>query len=171
MQDVSKFARYLEGFADVLLDKRDPAAAATTYCSSLRARGVVSRYFDRVRTPAETLAALRPRLAEFGVTRLARLTGLDEIGVPVWAAIRPNALTLAVSQGKGVADDAAAASAMMEAIEVATAERRDLPRLTLIAAGDGGSRATHGAADRTAAGRRFAAGRRRADRLDRRPRR
>ena len=51
--------------------------------------------------------------------------------MPVWAAIRPNALTLAVSQGKGVDDDAAAASAMMEAIEVATAERRDLPRLAL----------------------------------------
>ena len=74
---------------------------------------------------------MRPRLAEFGITRLARLTGLDEVGIPVWAAIRPNAATLAVSQGKGVDDDAAAASAMMEAIEVATAERRDLPHLTL----------------------------------------
>jgi ribosomal protein S12 methylthiotransferase accessory factor len=99
--------------------------------ASLPARGVVSRYFDRVRAPAETLAAMRPRLVEFGITRLARLTGLDELGVPVWAAVRPNALTLAVSQGKGVDDDAAAASAMMEAVEVATAERPDLPRLTL----------------------------------------
>jgi ribosomal protein S12 methylthiotransferase accessory factor len=99
--------------------------------ASLRARGVVSRYFDRVLTPTATLAAMRPRLADFGITRLARLTGLDEVGIPVWAAIRPNALTLAVSQGKGVDDDAAAASAMMEAIEVATAERRDLPHLTL----------------------------------------
>jgi YcaO-like protein with predicted kinase domain len=99
--------------------------------ASLQAHGVVSRYFDRVRSPAETVAAMRPRLLEFGVTRLARLTGLDHIGIPVWSAIRPNALTLAVSQGKGVDDDAAAASAMMEAIEVGTAERRDLPRLTL----------------------------------------
>jgi YcaO-like protein with predicted kinase domain len=99
--------------------------------ASLQARGVVSRYFDRVLAPAETLAAMRPRLANFGVTRLARLTGLDEVGIPVWAAIRPNAATLAVSQGKGVDDDAAAASAMMEAIEVATAERRDLPHLRL----------------------------------------
>ena len=99
--------------------------------ASLQARGVVSRYFDRVRTPAQTLAALRPTAREFGITRLARLTGLDEVGIPVWAAIRPNAATLAVSQGKGVDDDAAAASAMMEAIEVAAAERGDLPRLTL----------------------------------------
>ena len=99
--------------------------------ASLPARGVVSRYFDRVVTPAETLAAMRPRLLDFGITRLARLTGLDEVGIPVWAAIRPNAATLAVSQGKGVDDAAAAASAMMEAVEVATAERRDLPRLAL----------------------------------------
>ena len=99
--------------------------------ASLQAGGVVSRYFDRVLTPVETLAAMRPRLLDFGITRLARLTGLDEIGIPVWAAIRPNAATLAVSQGKGVDDAAAAASAMMEAVEVATAERRDLPHLTL----------------------------------------
>jgi YcaO-like protein with predicted kinase domain len=99
--------------------------------ASLRAGGVVSRYFDRVVAPAATLAALRPRLSDFGVTRLARLTGLDEVGIPVWAAIRPNAATLAVSQGKGVDDAAAAASAMMEAIEVATAERRDLPYVSL----------------------------------------
>ena len=99
--------------------------------ASLQARGVVSRHCDRVRKPAETLAALRPRLMDFGVTRLARLTGLDEVGIPVWAAVRPNAATLAVSQGKGVDDAAAAASAMMEAIEVATAERLDPPGLTL----------------------------------------
>jgi len=76
----------------------------------------------------------------------------------VWAAVRPNALTLAVSQGKGVDDDAAAASAMMEAIEVATAERRDLPRLALSPRRwrlrDAARRAV-----RTAAPRRFAAGR------------
>jgi ribosomal protein S12 methylthiotransferase accessory factor len=99
--------------------------------ASLRARGVVSRYFGRVLTPAETLAALRLRLSDFGITRLAWLTGLDEVGIPVWAAIRPNALTLAVSQGKGVDAAAAAASATKEAIEVATAERRDVPRQTL----------------------------------------
>ena len=99
--------------------------------ASLQARGVISRYFDRVVAPADTLAAVRPRLSDFGITRLARLTGLDEVGIPVWAAIRPNAATLAVSQGKGVDDAAAAASAMMEAIEVAAAERRDLPHLTL----------------------------------------
>lgn len=93
------------------------------------ARGFGSPYLDRIRAPSETLALMRPRLWEFGVTRLARLTGLDHIGIPVWSAIRPNSKTLSVSQGKGLDDAAAAASAMMEAIEVATAERADLPRV------------------------------------------
>ena len=89
-----------------------------------------SPYFDRQRPPAETVALMRPRLLEFGITRLARVTGLDHIGISVWSAIRPNSKTLSVSQGKGIDDAAAAASALMEAIEVATAERLDLPRLT-----------------------------------------
>lgn len=70
---------------------------------------------------------MRPRFSEFGITRLARLTGLDHIGIPVWAAIRPNSRTLSGSQGKGLNDEAAQASAVMEAVEVATAERTDLP--------------------------------------------
>ena len=72
---------------------------------------------------------MRPRFGEFGITRLARLTGLDNIGIPVWAAIRPNSRTLSGSQGKGLDDEAAQASAVMEAVEVATAERTDLPHL------------------------------------------
>ena len=96
----------------------------------LGTRGFSSPYFDRVRAPAETVALMRPRMMEFGVTRLARVTGLDRVGIPVWSAIRPNSRRLSVSQGKGVDDAAAAASALMEAIEVATAERLDLPRLT-----------------------------------------
>jgi len=70
------------------------------------------------------------RAAEFGITRLANVTGLDHVGIPVWSAIRPNARTLALSQGKGITDAAAQASAIMEAIEVATAERLDLPSLS-----------------------------------------
>ncbi|MBL8590800.1 MAG: YcaO-like family protein [Methylobacteriaceae bacterium] len=66
----------------------------------------------------------------FGVTRLARVTGLDTVGIPVWSAIRPNAKTLAQSQGKGIDDAAAAASALMESIEVATAERDDHPHIS-----------------------------------------
>jgi ribosomal protein S12 methylthiotransferase accessory factor len=80
------------------------------------------RYSDRICTPAETVAALRPYFGRLGITRVARQTGLDAIGIPCFAAIRPNALSLATSAGKGIDDDAAIASAVMEAAEYAIAE-------------------------------------------------
>ena len=91
-----------------------------------RPGGSKSEYSDRRRNAAETIAAMHGMLHEFGVTRIARVTGLDCVGIPVWTAIRPNAKTVSQSQGKGLNDEAAQASAMMEAIEVATAERADL---------------------------------------------
>ncbi|MHB1109985.1 MAG: YcaO-like family protein [Devosia sp.] len=77
---------------------------------------------DRIRPPAATVRAMRPFLHDLGVTRVARQTGLDRIGIPSFAAIRPNAATLAVNQGKGADDDAAEASAIMEAAEYCVAE-------------------------------------------------
>jgi YcaO-like protein with predicted kinase domain len=76
------------------------------------------------RVPADlTVARLRPHLFALGITRLARQTGLDRLGIPCFSAIRPAALTLSVSQGKGVDDFSAMASALMEAAEFAIAER------------------------------------------------
>ncbi|WP_182086236.1 YcaO-like family protein [Aureimonas sp. ME7] len=83
--------------------------------------------FGRICDPAETVRRVRPHMAALGITRLARQTGLDRIGIPVWAAIRPNSLSLAVNQGKGANDDAAMASALMEAAEYAIAERPNAP--------------------------------------------
>jgi ribosomal protein S12 methylthiotransferase accessory factor len=80
-------------------------------------------YSERVRPAAETVALLRRDFARFGISRLGRITGLDTIGIPVWFATRPAAYTLAVTQGKGLDDAAAQASAVMEAVEIATAER------------------------------------------------
>lgn len=77
---------------------------------------------DRSRSPSETLRLIAPYLARFGITRLARQTGLDELGIPVWAAFRPNSRSIAVNQGKGIGDVWARASAAMEAIEYAVAE-------------------------------------------------
>jgi ribosomal protein S12 methylthiotransferase accessory factor len=68
-------------------------------------------------------------MEEIGITRLANVTGLDSIGIPVVQAIRPNSRSLSVSQGKGVDLDSAKASAMMEAIELWHAERIELPCL------------------------------------------
>ncbi len=78
---------------------------------------------SRWRSPGDIVARMKPRFAEFGITRLADITGLDTIGWPVWAAIRPNAPTLSVSQGKGSTPAAAQASAIMEAVEITAAER------------------------------------------------
>lgn len=77
--------------------------------------------------PAASLAGLQPHLAAMGITRIANVTGLDRIGVPVVMVCRPNARSLAVSQGKGLTLDAAKASGVMEAIELYHAERIELP--------------------------------------------
>lgn len=91
------------------------------------ALGSAQFYSDRVRPPADTVAAMRPHFSRLGITRLARQTGLDTIGIPCFAAVRPNARTLAVNMGKGIEDDAAMASAVMEAAEYAIAEAPTAP--------------------------------------------
>ncbi|MEM7745768.1 MAG: YcaO-like family protein [Pseudomonadota bacterium] len=81
----------------------------------------------RTRPPEETWARIAPLLPVFGITRLANLTGLDRIGIPVFQACRPNARSLSVYQGKGATPQAARVSAAMEAIETHCAEHVDLP--------------------------------------------
>ena len=81
----------------------------------------------RVCPPEETLARIRPLLSSMGITRVADLTHLDDLGLPVVQAIRPNSRNLSVSQGKGVTKALATASALMEAIELWHAEDPDLP--------------------------------------------
>lgn len=72
--------------------------------------------------PAVVRSRLEPLLPLYGIVRVADLTGLDTIGVPVYSAVRPTAATLSVSAGKGLDRDAAWVSAVMESIEVAVAE-------------------------------------------------
>jgi len=43
----------------------------------------------------------RGAAAAAGVTRLAEITGLDLVGIPVFQAIRPAGRSLSVHQGKG----------------------------------------------------------------------
>jgi YcaO-like protein with predicted kinase domain len=76
----------------------------------------------RMRSPAETVETFRAHMPRCGITRLANVTGLDVIGVPVYVAIRPNARSVSVSQGKGISVDAAKASALLECIELWHAE-------------------------------------------------
>src|SRR6185437_4339032 len=46
----------------------------------------------RTQAPAETFRTVKPFLEQAGVTRIADVTGLDNVGVPTTLAIRPNAL-------------------------------------------------------------------------------
>jgi YcaO-like protein with predicted kinase domain len=93
--------------------------------AGLKVARVPKRYVagtHRTRSPRETLAAYAPFMRGLGITRLANITHLDHVGMPVWTGIRPNARTLATSQGKGEDHDSAKASALMEAIEFHHAE-------------------------------------------------
>jgi YcaO-like protein with predicted kinase domain len=81
-----------------------------------------SSYSDRIYPAAETLRRVWPYLSDHGITRLARQTDLDRVGISCWAAFRPNSRNLAGAQGKGLSDAAACISATMEALEGAVAE-------------------------------------------------
>ncbi|MFB8087316.1 YcaO-like family protein [Streptomyces sp. NPDC055992] len=72
----------------------------------------------RARTPEATWQAVSGRLTEYGITRVADLTGLDCVGLPVFTAIRPASRTLSTAQGKGATPLLAKLSAVMEAIEL-----------------------------------------------------
>jgi putative methanogenesis marker protein 1 len=77
--------------------------------------------------PRQTLERIQPHLGKMGITRIANITGLDRIGIPVALACRPNSRSLSVSQGKGATLDAAKASAAMESVELYHAENIRLP--------------------------------------------
>lgn len=79
--------------------------------------------------PAETFARIAAHFPWAGITRIADITGLDTIGIPVCVGVRPNAKSLSVSQGKGMTLMAAKVSAAMESLEAHHAENITLPQL------------------------------------------
>jgi YcaO-like protein with predicted kinase domain len=102
------------------------------------------RETHRLVSPEQTLARVAPLLPRLQITRIANITGLDRVGIPVAIACRPNSRGLATSQGKGLDLAAAKASAVMEAVESYHAERIDRP-LRLASEAELG--ATHSLAD------------------------
>lgn len=76
----------------------------------------------RAMSPEDSWRRLVPFLAPAGITRVADVTLLDDIGIPVWQAIRPNSRNITVSQGKGISHALARISAAMEAFELHCAE-------------------------------------------------
>jgi ribosomal protein S12 methylthiotransferase accessory factor len=95
-----------------------PGAAAAATAAKVYFSGT-----HRVRRPEHTWEIIAPQLPRFGITRIADVTGLDTLGVPVVMSVRPLATTLSVSQGKGQSIELARISAAMEAIELWHAER------------------------------------------------
>ena len=81
----------------------------------------------RLVPPEKTLERVSPYLPVMGITRVANVTGLDTIGIPVVMVCRPNSRSVSVSQGKGFDLTAAKASGVMESIESYHAEHIDLP--------------------------------------------
>jgi thioglycine synthase len=84
--------------------------------------------------PEETIKNVESKLRTAGVTRVAEITHLDRIGIPVYSAIRPGAAEGAVSiyAGKGATKQQAKASAMMESFERYSAELNDENRQNFV---------------------------------------
>lgn len=77
----------------------------------------------RLRAPEDTVAIATPLLADHGIRRIVDVTRLDRIGLPVFVAVRPTGRVLCVHAGKGATPAESRASAVMEALEFAVAER------------------------------------------------
>lgn len=81
----------------------------------------------RAATLDETWSRFAPAARKAGITRIAELTGLDTLGIPVYAAIRPMGKSLSTQQGKGISPEAARISALMESLETFSAEHITAP--------------------------------------------
>lgn len=86
------------------VDARDPRfhAAGTT---------------ARTSSADDSIARVSPYLKDYGITRVANVTHLDRVGVPVHTALKPLGTTLSNGSGKGLTMEASKISAIMEAIE------------------------------------------------------
>jgi len=89
------------------------------------------RYLEgtqRVLSPEATLERTTKLLPQIGVTRIANITDLDRVGIPVFSAIRPSAAAGAISiySGKGINETNARISAIMESFERCLAEQPEV---------------------------------------------
>ncbi|HXU45714.1 MAG TPA: YcaO-like family protein [Thermoanaerobaculia bacterium] len=100
-----------------MIDRPDPTETAKSF----------RRGTHRTVAPEATVERVSRLAPVLGITRVANVTGLDVIGLPVVMVTRPNSRSLAVSQGKGLDLAAAKASGLMEAAELWHAERIDRP--------------------------------------------
>ncbi len=85
----------------------------------------------RIKSPEETFDIVEPLTEEAGITRVADITKLDRLNIPVFSCIRPGAADGAISvyNGKGVTPVAARVSAIMEGMERYSAELQQNDRI------------------------------------------
>lgn len=88
----------------------------------LLARGTADAPPFRAAPLHVTLRAAAEMAPAAGITRIADLTGLDRLDLPVVSVTRPNARSLGVASGKGLTLLDACASGLMEALELFHAE-------------------------------------------------
>lgn len=81
--------------------------------------------------PEQTEARLKQCASRIPITRVADLTPLDPLGLPVFSATTPMAVDLTTHLGKGLDARSARVSAMTEALERHCAERTTQPVLNM----------------------------------------
>lgn len=103
----------------------------------IRLRRTPKRYFfdtHRALTPEETLGEVEKLEERVGITAIEDITGLDNLGIPIYYARRPGAEAGAVSMhtGKGLTGVQARVSVVMETIERYSAEIKDDDRANFL---------------------------------------
>ena len=96
-------------------------------CVSICDQYFVSDGTIRAHGLEDTWRRVLPFFDTFGISRVADVTELDTLGLPVSMCIRPSAKNLTSCQGKGLSQLAARVSAVMESIERWHAENLHLP--------------------------------------------
>ncbi|MEI7692000.1 MAG: YcaO-like family protein [Actinomycetes bacterium] len=66
---------------------------------------------------SDSIEKIEPYLIDYGITRVAHVTHLDRVGIPVHTALKPFGTSLSNGSGKGLTEEASKIGAMMEAIE------------------------------------------------------
>lgn len=129
-QDLMHFLEAKPWLRDAAADSATPIALGAPphkEISTVSASGAPAFMLSsslRSRSAEESLILARPLALERGVSRVVDTTWLDRLGIPVYAAIRPNAAknSLNVHAGKGFTHAEAKIGAYMEAIEFSFAE-------------------------------------------------
>lgn len=85
-------------------------------------RAIATESGLRTRSAGDLKEELQAHRRDYGITRIAHLTGFDYLGLPVHMAMKPQGLSLSSGSGKGTTPEASWVSAFMECAEQAVWE-------------------------------------------------